>query len=158
MRRTAVPALFVTALTLACATQAGAAEVFVTKDAQGRPIYTDRPESLPAEKVNVATKRTDVVEVQNRNQQQLQATAAKDRAAADAAKKAADAKQAQELTAADKAKRCQDAREHYQSVMNARRLYEPGASPEERRYLDSAEIDAARADAKQVMEDFCAGQ
>jgi hypothetical protein len=42
--------------------------------------------------------------------------------------------------------------------MNARRLYEPGSTPDERRYLDSAEIDAARASAKQVMDEFCAGQ
>jgi hypothetical protein len=42
--------------------------------------------------------------------------------------------------------------------MNARRLYEPGSSPDERRYLDSNEIDAARADAKKLMDEFCAGQ
>lgn len=157
MRRS-VPVLLAAVLTLACATLSGASEVFVTKDAQGRPVYTDRPESLPAEKVNVATQQTDVVEVQNRYQQQMQAASEKDKAAADAAKKAAEAKQAQELTAADKAKRCQEARDRYQNVMNARRLYEPGATPDERRYLDSAEIDAARANAKQVMDDFCAGQ
>ncbi len=34
---------------------AQASEVFVTKDAQGRPIYTDRPDSLPAQKVHVAS-------------------------------------------------------------------------------------------------------
>jgi hypothetical protein len=42
--------------------------------------------------------------------------------------------------------------------MNARRIYEPGSTPEDRRYLDSAEIDATRADAKKVMDEFCAGQ
>jgi hypothetical protein len=157
MRRT-VSALLAAALTLACATQASAAEVFVTKDAQGRPIYTDRPESLPAQKVNVATKQTDVVEVPGRAQQAPQASSPQNPAAADPARQAAEAKQAQELTAADKAKRCQDARERYQNVMNARRLYEPGSTPDERRYLDSAEIDAARENAKQVMDEFCAGQ
>ena len=55
---------------LACVT-ASAADVFMTRDAQGRPIYTDRPESLPAEKLNVATQQTDVVEVQSRYQAEM---------------------------------------------------------------------------------------
>lgn len=157
MRRS-VPVVLAAVLTFACAVPSGASEVFVTKDAQGRPVYTDRPESLPAQKVNVATKQTDVVEVQNRYQQEMKTYQEQDKAATAAAQQTAESKQAKELTAADKAKRCQEARDRYQNVMNARRLYEPGSTPDERRYLDSAEIDAARANAKQVMDDFCAGQ
>jgi hypothetical protein len=157
MRRS-VPVVLAAVLTLACAAPSGASEVFVTKDAQGRPVYTDRPESLPAQKVNVATKQTDVVEVQTRYQQEMKTYQEQDKAATTAAQQSAESKQAKELTAADKAKRCQEARDRYQNVMNARRLYEPGSTPDERRYLDSAEIDAARANAKQVMDDFCAGQ
>ena len=41
--------------------------------------------------------------------------------------------------------------------MDAQRLYEEGPNGE-RRYLDSQEIDAARANAKQVMDQFCSGQ
>ena len=41
--------------------------------------------------------------------------------------------------------------------MDARRLYEDDASGG-RRYLTSPEIDAARANAKQVMDEFCGGQ
>ena len=55
------------------------------------------------------------------------------------------------------AKRCADARTRYQAVMSSYRLYEQGPDGE-RRYLDSAEIDAARADAKKVMDEFCGGQ
>ena len=138
-------------------TTAAAADVFMTRDAQGRPVYTDRPESLPAAKVNVATQQTDVVEAQARSQQETARTQQAEKATAEAARKT-DTRQAAELSAADKAKRCQDARQHYQDVMNARRIYEPGSTPEERRYLDSAEIDATRADAKKVMDEFCAGQ
>jgi hypothetical protein len=137
---------------------AQASEVFVTKDAQGRPIYTDRPDSLPAQKVHVASQSTDAVAVQQQYDEKMKSYSAADRAEADAAKKSADSKQAKELTAADKAKRCEESRTQYQKMMNARRLYEPGSSPDERRYLDSNEIDAARADAKKVMDDFCAGQ
>ena len=154
MRPIAVTAL---AALLACATTS-AAEVFMTRDAQGRPIYTDRPEKLPAEKLNVATKQTDVVEVQSRYQAEMAKLQEGEKAATDAARKTTEAKQAAELSATDKAKRCQDARARYQNLMNARRIYEPGSTPEDRRYLDSAEMDATRENAKRVMDEFCAGQ
>jgi hypothetical protein len=150
-----VLAVLAFAAVLGTATPA-AAEVFVTKDAQGRPIYTDRPDRLPAEKLNVATKRTDVVEVQGRYQQQQKTQAEADKAATDGARQSRDARQASESNAADKAKRCQEARDRYQTVMTSQRLYEEGATPEERRYLTSEEVDAARADSKKVMDEFCA--
>jgi hypothetical protein len=137
---------------------AQASEVFVTKDAQGRPIYTDRPESLPAQKVNVATKQTDTVEVQRQYDEKMKSYSDADKAKAEAAQKAVDSQQAKELSAADKAKRCQESRTRYQNMMNARRLYEQGSTDEDRRYLDSSEIDAARENAKKVMDEFCAGQ
>lgn len=152
-----MPRIFMTlaCAALACAT-AHASEVFVTRDAQGRPIYTDRPESLPAQKVNVATRPTDDAETQRRYQEQMKAYAEADKASADAAKKSAGAEQAAAATSEDKAKRCAEARARYQGMMNARRLYEPGTTPDERRYLDDAEIDAARENARKVMEQFCA--
>ena len=137
---------------------AQASEVFVTKDAQGRPIYTDRPESLPAQKVNVATKQTDTVEVQRQYDEKMKSYAEADKAKAAASKQAAEVKQAKELSAADKAKRCLDARARYEQVMTAQRLYEPGATEGERRYLDDKEIDQAREHSKKVMDEFCAGQ
>jgi multidrug efflux pump subunit AcrA (membrane-fusion protein) len=136
---------------------AQASEVFVTKDAQGRPIYTDRPESLPAQKVNVATKQTDTVEVQRQYDERMKSYAEADQAKAEASKQAAEGKQAKELSAADKAKRCLDARARYEQVMTAQRLYEPGATEGERRYLDDKEIDLAREHSKKVMDEFCAG-
>ena len=137
---------------------AQASEVFVTKDAQGRPIYTDRPESLPAQKVNVATKQTDAVDVQRQYDEKMKSYAEADKAKAEASKQAAEARQAKELSAADKAKRCNDARARYEQVMTAQRLYEPGATEGERRYLDDKEIDPAREHSKKVMDEFCAGQ
>ena len=137
---------------------AQASEVFVTKDAQGRPIYTDRPESLPAQKVNVATKQTDTVEVQRQYDEKMKSYAEADKVKAEASKQAAEGKQASEISAADKAKRCLDARARYEQVMTAQRLYEPGATEGERRYLDDKEIDLAREHSKKVMDEFCAGQ
>ncbi len=42
--------------------------------------------------------------------------------------------------------------------MTSRRLYEPGTTEGERRYLNDAETDAARANAKKLMDEYCAGQ
>jgi hypothetical protein len=81
-----------------------------------------------------------------------------DKARAEAASKAAEAQKAGAMTAEDRAKRCEESRQRYESYMNARRLFEPGASEGERRYLSDAEIDAARADAKKLMDEFCSGQ
>lgn len=150
---------FVTAATLllvAVGVQAG--EVYKTTDAQGRPVYTDKPPSLPAEKLNVQTATTDVVEVQKRYDAQMAKYAAGDQTQAGAENNAADSRKAQELTAEDRAKRCIDARQRYESYMNALRLFVPGAKEGERRYLDSAEMDAARANARQTMDDLCRGQ
>ncbi len=137
---------------------AQASEVFVTKDAQGNAVYTDRPESLPAQKVKVATGNTETVEAQRQYEEKMQANAAAEKSQADAAKQATEAKAAKELTAADKAKRCLDARARYEQVMTAQRLYEPGETEGERRYLDSKEIDSARASTKKAMDEFCADQ
>jgi hypothetical protein len=151
-------ALLTAATLLLAAAGAHAGEVYKSTDAQGRPIYTDKPPTLPAQKLNVQTATTDVVEVQKRYEAQMKQYGAADKAEDDAAKKAADARKAQEMTAEDRAKRCIEARQRYESYMNARRLYEPGTAEGERRYLDSAEIDAARANAKQAMDDLCSGQ
>ena len=148
--------LLVASLLVLGATQAS--EVFVTKDAQGRPIYTDRPDSLPAQKVNVATKQTDTVEVQRQYDEKMKSYAETDEAKAAASKQAAEVKQAKELSAADKAKRCLDARTRYEQAMTAQRLYEPGATEGERRYLSDKEIDSAREHSKKVMDEFCAAQ
>jgi hypothetical protein len=137
---------------------AQAAEVFKTKDAQGNIIYTDRPESLPAQKVNVATRSTDKAEVQREYEAQMQQNTAADKARADAAQQKVEVGEAKDLTAADRAKRCLDARNRYEQVMAAHRLYEPGEQEGERRYLDSKEIDNARASAKKTMDEFCSGQ
>jgi uridylate kinase len=154
MQRIAVTAL--AALAFGLTAQAG--DVFVTRDAQGNPVFTDRPESLPAQKVGVATRHTDAAAAPPRSEPATSSYAADDKARADAARLAAESREAAASTAADKAKRCEEARAHYMTVMTSQRLYEQGPNEGERRYLDSAEIDATRANAKSVMDEFCAGQ
>jgi hypothetical protein len=145
----------VAALLIAAGAQAG--DVYVTKDAKGNPVYTDTPQTLPAEKVGIASSSTDPAVVQKRYADTMSQYAKDDAQETKSASQAADSKKASAMTAEDKAKRCTDARQRYQSLMDAQRLYEQDPNGE-RRYLDSAGIDAARANAKQVMDEFCSGQ
>ena len=151
-------AIVTIATLLLAAAGAQASEVYKTTDAQGRPVYTDKPVSLPAEKLNVKSATTDTVQLQQRYDEQMKGYSEADKARAEAASKAAEAQKASAMTAEDRARRCEESRQRYESYMNARRLYEPGESEGERRYLSDAEIDAARADAKKLMDEFCSGQ
>jgi hypothetical protein len=158
METARMKAIVTIATLLLAAAGAQASEVYKTTDAQGRPVYTDKPVSLPAEKLNVKSATTDTVEAQQRYEEQMKGYSEADKARAEAASKAAEAQKASAMTAEDRAKRCEESRQRYESYMNARRLFEPGTAEGERRYLSDAEIDAARADAKKVMDEFCSGQ
>jgi len=152
------PILTLMAALLVVSSAANASDVYKEKDSKGNTVYTDRPEALPAERLNVKTQQTDAVEARRRYDTEMKGYATADQASASAAQQAADKQKVAEMTAEDQAKRCKDARDRYQSYMNARRLYEPGTTEGERRYLSSEEVEAQRADAKKAMDEFCAGQ
>jgi hypothetical protein len=147
---------FLAALLVVGAAQAS--EVYKSKDAKGNIVYTDRPEVLPAEKLNVKTQQTDTVEAQRRYQEEMESLA-RGQQEADANKQAADKTASEpELGNDARAKRCKDAQTRYATYMKAQRLYEPGASESDRRYLSQAEMDAAREFAKKSMDLACAQQ
>jgi len=131
-------------------------EVYVTRDASGNPVYTDRPDTLPAEKLGVRSNTTDPAEVQARYDEQMKKYSADSDSATKARTEAADTAKAREITAEDRAKRCVEARTRYEATLNAIRLYEEGPDGQ-RRYLSAEEIDGARADAKKTVDEFCAG-
>jgi len=139
---------------IAAAAQGG--DVYVVTDAQGNRIYTDKPQTLPAERVNVATSETTAADAA-RAQQRMDSYSEQLTTDAEKQAQAAKTQQARTETAEDQAKRCMEARERYQSSMNAIRLYEEGPDGQ-RRYLSAEEIDAARANARQAMDTFCASQ
>jgi hypothetical protein len=140
-------------LTLATATLAAGtatADVYKYKDEKGNIQYTDKPPSLPAERLNVQSQRTDMVAVQARQQAEQQSATGPQQPK----ENAADRKEATELTAKDKADRCLKARERYDKYMNSQKLFEQ--TPDgERRYLSSEELDATRAAAKASMDVMC---
>lgn len=140
--------------TLLLAGMAGAGEVYVTRDAQGNPVYTDTPQSIPAQRLGIRSSSTDPAEVQARYDEQMKQFATEDAARAKSAAASAESAKARELTAEDRAKRCADARQRYQVLNENFRIYEQ-APDGERRYLSSEEIEASRASARQVMDEFC---
>jgi hypothetical protein len=130
------------------------ADVYKYKDDKGNVLYTDKPATLPAERLNVQSQKTDVVAVQARQdvEQKRQQDADRTRQQSGFAKTEQQA--AAQLTAKDKAERCTKARERYDNYMNSQKLYEQQSNGE-RRYLTSAEIDTARATSKTTMDAMC---
>lgn len=130
------------------------ADVYKFTDEQGNVLYTDKPATLPAERLNVQSQKTDVVAVQARQEAEMKRIQEADRTRQQTTAQRADQKAANELTAKDKAERCTKARERYDNYMNSQRLYQPGENGE-RRYLSDAELDAARNSAKVSMDELC---
>jgi len=150
-----IPGLSLLLLTaLACRAGLVQADVYKYTDPEGRTQYTDKPLTLPAQRLNVQTHRTDTNEVAQRSADELKNLQASDKSKQTPQSTAADKKQAADLTDKDKAESCVKARERYTGYMSSLRLYKPGANGE-REYLSDAEIDQARATAKQAMEELC---
>lgn len=146
--------LMVTATTSLLVAAAGVADVYKYKDEQGNVLYTDKPRTLPAERLDVKSQKTDTVALQARQDADIKRMQEADKARQQANTQRADQQQAGQLTAKDKADRCAKARERYDSYMNSQKLYESLPNGE-RRYLTSEELDAARASAKATMDVLC---
>lgn len=148
---------FSTTLTLAALVLTAAtasADVYKYVDEKGNVQYTDKPATLPAERLSVQSQKTDTVAAQQRAAADVKRIQDSNKASDKASGQQSEQAAASELTAKDKAERCVKARERYDTTMNSRRLYQPGDSGE-RRYLSDAEIDAARNSAKVSMDELC---
>jgi hypothetical protein len=143
--------LSLTALVLAAP---AVADVYKFKDEKGNVLYTDKPATLPAERLNVQSQKTDVVAVQARQEAEQKRMQDSVRSRDQSAAQRTEQQEAAQLTAKDKAERCTKARERYDAYMNSPKLYEQLPNGE-RRYLTSEELDAARASAKATMDVMC---
>ena len=130
------------------------ADVYKFKDDKGNVLYTDKPSTLPAERLNIQSQKTDVVAAQARAQDEMKRLQDADKASQKAASQSQDQQQANQQSATQKAEACTKARQRYDSYMNSQRLYEAQADGQ-RRYLSDAELDAARASAKASMDVMC---
>ena len=131
-----------------------AADVYRFKDDKGNVLYTDKPSTLPAERLNIQSQKTDTVAVQARQQEELKRLQDVNKSSDQAAAQSRDQQQASQLSATQKAEQCTKARQRYDTYTNSQRLYEmlPDGS---RRYLSDAELDAARSSAKASMDVMC---
>lgn len=144
--------LAIIVLSAAIAASASADEIYKSTDAQGRPVYSDRPLSPSAERVvirpssNPAAAQTSAAQVQATNQRleeqrkQEQARQAEKRAAQEAKDQ--------------RAERCRRARDRYLMFAEANRLYRRDAQGN-RVYYTGAEIDAERSAAEEAMKELC---
>ena len=146
--------LLLASLTAVALAPAALADVYKFKDDKGNVLYTDKPSTLPAERLNVHSQRTDVVAVQARQEAELKRMQDGANGRAQTTAQRSEQEQADQLTAKDKADRCTKARERYDTYMNSQKLYEEQPNGE-RRYLTSEELDAARAAAKASMDVMC---
>ena len=144
-------------LTVAAAVLAAgpvAADVYKFKDDKGNVLYTDKPSTLPAERLNIQSQKTDTVAVQTRQQEEMKRMQDADKSSQQAAGQNKDQQQATQLSATQKAEQCTKARQRYDTYMNSQRLYQQ--SPDgQRKYLSDDELNAARASAKASMDVMC---
>ena len=143
-----------TAAAVAFAAGPVAADVYKFKDEHGNVLYTDKPSTLPAERLNIQSQKTDTVAVQARQQEELKGLQEPNQATQRSAPDARAQQQAAQTTATQNADQCTKARQRYDTYMNSQRLYEQGADGQ-RRYLTDAELTAARASAKASMDVMC---
>lgn len=147
--------LMLTAATAVFAAGPVAADVYKFKDDKGNVLYTDKPSTLPAERLNIQSQKTDTVAAQTRQQEEMKRMQAADKANQQpAGPLTSQQQQASQMSATDKADQCGKSRERYEKYSTSQRLYEmlPDGS---RRYLSDAEIEAARASAKASMDVMC---
>ena len=131
-----------------------AADVYKFKDDHGNVLYTDKPATLPAERLNIQSQKTDVVAAQTRAEEEMKRLQDADKANQQAAGQNKDQQQATQLSATQKAEQCTKARQRYDTYMNSQRLYQQDAGGQ-RRYLSDEELNAARASAKASMDVMC---
>jgi hypothetical protein len=143
-----------TAATAVLAAGPVAADVYKFKDDKGNVLYTDKPSTLPAERLNIQSQRTDTVAVQTRQQEEMKRMQDANKVNQQAADQSKEQAQSSQMSAAERAEQCTKARARYDQYATSRRLYEklPDGS---RRYLSDAELDAARASAKTSMDAMC---
>jgi hypothetical protein len=142
------------ALAASILTAPAVADVYRFTDDKGNVLYTDKPSTLPAERLNMQSRKTDAAAAQSRQEADMQrmqeSAGARDQTVAQRSEQ----HEAKQLTAKDKAERCTKARQRYDGYMNSQKLYEQLPNGE-RRYLSTEELDAARASAKATMDVMC---
>jgi hypothetical protein len=140
--------------------QAGAQQgtVYLWVDKNGTPHYEDRPnEAVDSKEMNIRYQLSNPQALASANQKKSDvADAAKSREKQDAADKNKDRTVAQQTTD-ERNENCKTAKDRLQKYETAHKLYKPMPNGE-RQYLSDQEIDAARAEARKTVDEWCSSK
>ena len=136
-------------------TVAAAEDIYQSTDAQGRPVYSDRPLSSTAERVTIQSRPRDAAAAEERARQELVELARRQEERDRQAAVSRAAEQEKETAEKAQAERCIAARNRCFTFAEADRLYRRDEAGN-RVYPTGTEIDAERDAAKQKMEQECA--
>ena len=131
------------------------ATVYKWTDQQGVTHYSDQPPvDAKSEALPIRYRRTDRAAAQNKIKTEETRQGAEDlrEEQEDAEEETAATQREKDL--AERAATCKQARERVTNYNQAQKLYKPGPNGD-RIYLTSEELDAERADAQRVMEEWC---
>jgi hypothetical protein len=129
--------------------------VYKWVDAEGVTYYGSRPpEWANAEITSVKVRRTESQTVQKRLDREGELRAAVDTRKQQEAESAAEEQQWNEDVATQRAANCKTAKERLNAYNTAHRLYRE-LEDGEREYLDDDQTDTARADAHQLVSEWC---
>ena len=134
------------------------ATVYKWTDEQGVPHYSDQPPvNAESEALPIRYRRTDKAAVQARIKTDETRQGAEDlrEDQEDAEEETAATQREKDL--AERAATCKQARERVTNYNQAQKLYKPGPNGD-RIYLTDEELDAERADAQRVMEEWCSDE
>lgn len=146
-------------LGIALSTAAAASEIYKWVDADGNVHYGDRPtgdgivEQNQIERVAIASRRTNPEQVQAGVEARLERDTLKADARATAAEERAEAEKLK-AEAEDRAEKCSTYRARLEKFVTSRRLYRVDDDGE-RNYLDESQMEAARAQVQQQVEEYC---
>jgi hypothetical protein len=131
------------------------ATVYKWTDDQGVPHYSDQPPvNAESEALPIRYRRTDKTAVQAKIKTDETRQDAEDLREAQEDAEAETAATQREKDLAERAATCKQARERVTNYNQAQKLYKPGPNGD-RIYLTDEELDAERADAQRVMEEWC---
>ena len=130
--------------------------VYLWVDKNGTPHYEDRPaEGAEVKELNLRYQLTDAQAMAANAKQKSNADdAAKLRTKQDADDKKKDVSEVKK-TQDERADNCKAAKERLEKYDTAHRLYKPMPNGD-RQYLSDKELDAARAEARKTVDEWCA--
>jgi hypothetical protein len=149
------PALVLASALVAMPALAQQATVYKWTDEQGVVHYSDQPPAhTTSEALPIRYRRTDRAAVQARLKTEETRASAENLREEQQDAEAETAATQREKDLAERAATCKQARERVTNYNQAQKLYKPGPNGD-RIYLTDEELDAERADAQRVMEEWC---